>query len=155
MKLKLGISDKMETEPLAPLTGMGSNPMYIYMCHTLIAPQFALKYGTTCHLYHVYQERERERERGREREFLPLTSSKWGKDTFTPIGALITMALDVKGYFKAEDQGSWANVTIAQGWQNGLLGRIPNTLPEITAYFIISYHILFMYITDFCNSLAA
>lgn len=29
-----------------------------------------------------------------------------GKDTFTPIGALITMALDVKGYFKAEDQGS-------------------------------------------------
>ena len=39
------------------------------------------------------------------------------------------MALDVKGYFKAEDQGSWANVT-AQGWQNGLLGRILNILPE-------------------------
>eukprot|EP00434_Breviolum_minutum_P033526 symbB.v1.2.029669.t1/scaffold3278.1/size59860/3 len=31
-----------------------------------------------------------------------------GKDTFTPIGALITIALDVKGYFKAEDQGAVA-----------------------------------------------
>ena len=137
MKLKLDISDKMETEPLAPLTGMGSNPMYMYMCHTLIAPQFALKYGTTCHLYHVYEERFAA-------GFFSsrVTSSKWGKDTFTPIGALITMALDVKGYFKAEDQGSWANVTIAPGPQDDKMGcweEYPNTLPEITAYVIISY----------------
>ena len=69
---------------------------------------------------------------------------QWGKDTFTPIGALITMALDVKGYFKAEDQGSWANVT-AQGWQNGLLGRILNILPEKITCVIISYDAFYVY----------
>lgn len=62
--------------------------------------------------------------------FSRVTLSKWGKDTFTPIGALITMALDVKGYFKAEDQGSWVNVA-AQGWQNRLLGRILNIIISI------------------------
>lgn len=54
------------------------------------------------------------------------------------------MALDVKGYFKAEDQSSWANVT-AQGWQNGLLGRILNILPEKIACAIISYDAFYVY----------
>ena len=54
------------------------------------------------------------------------------------------MALDVKGYFKAEDQGSWANVT-AQGWQNGLLGIILNILPEKKTCAIISYDAFYVY----------